>query len=155
MNFKLLFVLAIWSGVAHAAECFENELDPHTDRPYQNQAQWEADIQELWAPNPPIPWIFDLMKGREVAEKESKERVGSDKRRHCYVGCRIANVVNYDVAVYAGYFKEDQDLKDCKRSTRYEPEDLAATILGAEIAREKPGKADKEFCRQRCRKEVR
>lgn len=135
------------------AECFENEIDPQTGRRYQNRAQWEADRKELWEKAPAAPGILRLTVGYQVAMQESKKARGPDKRQHCYVGCRIAHEVGHDVAVYAGYYKEDKDILDCDPKTHFDLKDLEATIRGADLAA--GNQADAAFCAQICRREFR
>jgi len=158
-NLSLICIFAL--GAAAAAEsvgaCYENEIDPQTKQIYQNEAQWKADREGLWAKAPSSPNFYRLKLGYDVSVEESKNSrgIGSDKRKHCYVGCRIANEVGHDVAVYAGYYKEDKDLLDCNPKTNFDLKDIEATVLGADIALKNPDKADGEYCRTECRAAIR
>lgn len=154
-----LAVLAFATSVsAQETECYQQEIDPQTKQIYQNRAQWEADRSSLWDDRAPVIYSpFRLQRGYSVARAESRnaQKMGYDKGKHCYVGCRVANDVDYEVAVYAGYYKEDKDLLDCKPSTHFDLTDLAATIAGADFALSNPGRADADFCKQQCRQAFR
>ena len=137
----------------HAGDCYQHEIDPHTRRIYQNRAQWEADRTDLWKSAPSAPSFYRRWQGYKVAMAESPNSrgIGSDKRQHCYVGCRIAAVVGPDVAEYAAYYKEDKDILDCNPKTHFDLTDIKATMAGAALAKI-PEKSDGEFCRAQCRK---
>lgn len=79
----------------------------------------------------PFPW--HLVKAYSVYknEKTQAERMSSDKRAHCYIGCRIAQETNYETADYVGWLKEKRDLSDCNPKTHFDEEDYKATIRGA------------------------
>jgi hypothetical protein len=148
-----LIVGAGASAQSSGSDCFLSEIDPSTKKVYQNKAQWDADLKGIWDSAPISRNPFLLFRGYEVSIVESRNAkgIGSDKRKHCYVGCRIAEEVGYDIAIYAGIYKEDLDLTDCKISTRFDRSDLLATLVGAGIAKESPGRADAAFCRSQCR----
>lgn len=139
-------------GAAAEDECWRNEIDPSTRRPYQNAAQWNADKKSLAAQYPAMPNLFSLQKGYRVGVEESRKaaRMRPDKRQHCYVGCRIANEAGYEVAVYAAYYKEDKDINDCNPKTHYDPKDIEATIAGARLAQGASNSADARFCNAKC-----
>jgi hypothetical protein len=151
----MICALILSSGAFASAtgeECFRSEIDPSTKRVYQNKAQWDADQKAIWAlaAGPPNP--FRLLRGYEVSMSESKNSkgMGSDKRKHCYVGCRIADEVGHDVAIFAGIYKEDRDITDCRTKTLFDPADLEATILGADLAKRNADRSDAAFCREEC-----
>ncbi|MGE0529279.1 MAG: hypothetical protein AB7G93_13920 [Bdellovibrionales bacterium] len=158
--FEFIGILVLGTVLARPAlaerldTCYRSEVDPNTRRRYQNIAQWESDRNDLWANAPARPYPWSLLWGHRVAEQESPRarKLGSDKRQHCYVGCRIANDVGYDVAVYAAYYKEEQDLLDCDPKSYFEPKDIEATVIGADLAVINPGGADAKYCSRQCRK---
>jgi len=154
---SLLFLTLFSFAIASAAPaCYTQENDPQTKRPYQNEAQWQADREALWQKAPASPSLLQLYRGYQVARLASAEKgLGSDKRKHCYVGCRIAAEVSFQVAEYAGYYKEDKDLTDCNPRTQFDFNDINATVIGAEIAARNPGRADQEYCKQQCRSQLR
>jgi hypothetical protein len=137
-------------------DCYRNEIDPHTRRFYENRAQWEADRAELWRLAPSAPSFYRRWQGYKVAmaESVSSRGIGSDKRKHCYVGCRIAAQVGADVAEYAAYYKEDKDILDCNPQTHFDLTDITATMAGASLAII-PERSDPGFCRAECRKLIR
>lgn len=159
MFFSQIFPVLIFISISLVAradnkECYLYEIDPHTKKVYQNRAQWEADRKALWNQTPEMPDILSLQAGYAVGVRESarSKGMGSDKRKHCYVGCRIAAEVSYEVAVYAAYYKENRDISDCDPNSRFEWEDIAATERGAKIA-QKQSRPSPAFCRERCRAE--
>lgn len=153
----LLMILISVSSAAHAnttSSCFEKEIDQRTHRVYQNYPQWSADLAELRESTPRNPGWIQLYRGYQVGKAASVEaNQGSDKWKHCFVGCRIATVVSYDVAIYAAHYKEAQDLQDCRLDSRFDWEDVEATARGAEIALELGQRADRSSCRTQCAKE--
>jgi hypothetical protein len=158
--FKVALIALFFPILAFAdtppGDCYRHEIDPHTGRFYQNRTQWEADRVELWKSAPPAPSFFRRWQGYKVAMVESPNShgIGSDKRKHCYVGCRIAAVVGPDVAEYAAYYKEDKDILDCSSQTHFDLMDIKATMAGALLATI-PEKSDANFCRTECRKLIR
>lgn len=66
--------------------------------------------------------------------RQARSFSNDDKEQHCYVGYQIAKQRNNRTAVYAGFFKEAQDVGDCDPSTHFEISDKLATIIGARIA---------------------
>lgn len=141
---------------SEGSACYQSEIDPSTKRVYQNKAQWDADKKAIWASAPSSLNPFRLARGYDVSVLESKNAkgIGSDKRKHCYVGCRITDEVGHDIAIYAGIYKEDRDLTDCKIKTLFDPADLDATILGADLAKNNSARSDAEFCRSACRRVI-
>lgn len=103
------------------AEGFSNEQD------YKNALDFLNSI------NPGFPGPIDALCGYKVGS-DAKKKYGkstNDKWLHCYIGCMIANKCNQDTALYAAWWKEYQDLADCKSNTHYDPSDFDATELGA------------------------
>lgn len=148
------FALATQASFARSPDCFKNEIDPQTGTYYQNQAQWQADMKALNEKFPSLPNLFLLRIGYKVGVKESKaaRHMRPDKRQHCYVGCRIANDASYEVAVYAAYYKEWDDLSDCDPKTDFDLKDIDATLLGAFLAAENPGGANASYCSTVCKR---
>jgi hypothetical protein len=63
------------------------------------------------------------------------------------VGCRISQEVNYRTAEYVGWYKEDQDIKDCNKSTHFDVADFDATVEGAQMGQ---SQIDVAGCLQAC-----
>lgn len=150
----LFFPICAFAG-ENDPDCYSKEIDFHTGRRYQNQQQWDADRAELWKAAPRMPLnIMAVKKGYEVGQIESvnSKGIGSDKRQHCYVGCRIADEAGYDVAEFAAYYKEKKDITDCNPKTHFDLNDIAATLQGAQLASKAKDKADADYCRKECRK---
>lgn len=142
--------------MATAASCFQQEVDPSTRRRYQNESQWQADVTRLEEKEPSRPGLYELYKGYQVYKAESALtlKLRSDKRAHCYIGCRIANEVSVPVAEYAAWYKESEDLTDCNPKSLFEWNDIIATQTGIEMVRQQPGVGNTEFCRQSCLRDV-
>lgn len=145
----------LWgSEVAFAAEeCYRQEINPITRKPYTDKVKWQDDGRDLRRSFPAMPGLFDLHKGYQVGVRESRIASGlrGDKIKHCYVGCRISNETSFEVAVYAAFFKEERDLQDCNPRTHFDLKDIDATVAGADLARRFPGEGTGGFCRTQCR----
>lgn len=135
---------------AEAAPCYKREVNPSTSKRYTSSKKWRTD-RDAWDANEPAkPSLIELAYGNHIAEsvKATAESLGNDKAAHCYTGCRIAKDTNYKTAVYAGWYKESQDIKDCKASTHFDQADYDATELGAEI-----GDGKNSNCKRSCTRE--
>jgi hypothetical protein len=82
---------------------------------------------------PPLPAMSHLRKAKEVIDTEQDYALtlGTDKRAHCYMGCRISEDVNFETAKFAAWQKEYNDATDCDPETHFEVADYDATIDGA------------------------
>jgi hypothetical protein len=146
----LVFILTAMPWMASAANsCWQNEINPYTNRTFADASAYDEVVESWNAQEPELPWITQLYKGWRVAKVASVEAkvFKSDKQMHCYVGCRIAQEAGYVTAEYAGWRKEYQDITDCSSNTRFEFEDQAATVLGAEIG---DGTQGKNLCINSC-----
>lgn len=150
----LFFPICAFAGEGDP-DCFAKEIDYHTGRRYQNRQQWDADRELLAKSSPKMPAnVVRVFRGYRVGKIESvnSKGIGSDKRQHCYVGCRIADEEGFEVAEFAAYYKENKDIEDCNPKTHYDQTDIAATLLGAKVALKAPVRADAAYCRTECRK---
>ncbi len=112
--------------------CWQNEIHPINVTPY-TQAEWENAITQWQTQKPSAPLITDLFKAHKTYKNElsTAQKLGNDKRKHCYIGCRIAQDTSLEVATYVGWMKELEDLQDCDKNTFFEPLDMQATTDGA------------------------
>lgn len=133
----LTFFLMLISLDATAAKplCYQQEIDPRTGKVFESAQDYEALLTE-WSHQEPAPANpFSLMKAYGIynREKNLSLRLGSDKTAHCFLGCRISMDVNLKTAIYVGWLKEQRDITDCNRSSRFETADYTATVHGAEM----------------------
>ncbi|MGZ3780993.1 MAG: hypothetical protein ACXVCY_10125 [Pseudobdellovibrionaceae bacterium] len=125
------------------------ETDSRTGTYFQSEEDYQKELERWALQNPGMPSPLSLVKAYSVYSKEKSKAVAiskkSDKKAHCYVGCRISQVTNYDTANYVGWLKEERDLKDCDPKTHYDEEDYRATLKGAQI-----GENHSADCLQAC-----
>jgi hypothetical protein len=132
----ILFIASIiFSTTVFAAPaCYELEVDVQTKKPFEEKT-WLETIDYWNAEEPAFPGIFKLASAWSVYKKALPEanKLKNDKLKHCYMGCKIAQNVSYETAVYVAWYKEQQDLTDCNQKTFFEVKDLESTLLGADI----------------------
>lgn len=149
---KFLFFLTIslfFSSSAFAQDlCFENEKNAETKVIF-TEDEWTAAVVEWDAQEPQDPGILKLLAAWNVYKQESATtaKIKGDKRKHCYMGCRIAQSVSYETAVYVAWMKEKEDLTDCKASTLFEVRDFEVTVDGADLAKDS---SKKNYCLEQC-----
>lgn len=116
-----------------AGECYTQEINPHAKKIYASQEIYNMDKQEWTAIAPESPGIFALAKAYRIysKEKDFANSLRNDKRAHCYIGCRLSQEMDYRVAEYVGWLKEDRDIKDCNKATHFDSADYKATRMGA------------------------
>lgn len=142
------FVISVLSvAQAEGLQCFENEVNPQTQRRYETAAQWQSDV-DAWeqrgrglAGPLNLFWSF----ASYIREKKQAESFGSDKAAHCYIGCVIARSTRAEVADYVGWLKEQKDLSDCDPETHFEEADAIATSWGGMLVAR-----SREECRALC-----
>lgn len=135
----LIFVCYIFfsTGAIAAEQCFQNEVNFRTKVVFASEDEYQQELFYWQQKEPEMPGMFELYKAYETFNKAKADaaKLKSDKTKHCFIGCRIAQDTSYPTADYVGWFKEIQDLKDCKRNTHYEEADYIATLRGAEAGR--------------------
>lgn len=126
--------------------CWQKEVDVSTGDRFASEAAYKAALADWKDNEPPHPSLLELFFGSIVADsaKAKAERMGSDERAHCFVGCRVAKLVDLETAVYAGWYKEKKDLTDCKSDSFFDHTDFDITLIGAELG------AQKRACYKRC-----
>ena len=67
-------------------------------------------------------------------ELSTAQTLKNDKKKHCYIGCRIAQDTSVEISIYVGWLKESDDIQDCNKKTFFEPLDFESTLDGAEFA---------------------
>jgi hypothetical protein len=129
----MFFVFKTLVLMASANEmCWKQEINPYSKTTYQ-EAEWLKHSQ-AWnerQPEKPIFWSLFLAHQTYKQELETANTLNNDKRKHCYIGCRIAQDTSPEVSTYVGWLKESEDLTDCNRKTLFETLDHQSTIEGA------------------------
>lgn len=132
---KLLIITLILFSSASFAQgvCADVETHPET-RQKMSASEWQELSDEWAAEEPSNPGALVLLAAYALysMEKEKANRLRGDKRKHCYMGCRIARNVSVKAAVYAAWLKEYEDLTDCNPRTYFEWRDYEVTVNGAE-----------------------
>lgn len=131
------------------SSCGETEINPYTGQVFGAEAWGET--LDLWdRQQPPSASLWSLFWAHQVYQKELSEAntLKNDKRKHCYIGCRIAQETSIEVSTYVGWLKESEDLQDCDRKTFFEPLDYQSTVDGA-LHSEKA--VDSQACMDYCR----
>ncbi len=150
---KFLFILLSTSlaSTAYAQNsCYDREINVNTKKAYTEE-QWNLEIADWGAQEPKDPGVIKLFAAWKVYKNEAPavKKIKGDKRKHCYMGCRIAQDVSYETAVYVAWMKENDDLTDCETSTYFEHRDFEVTVDGAELSKES---SEKQFCLDECSK---
>jgi len=144
-------VLSLLSSSAFAAaECYTQEFNPQTNKPFTSVAEYNSARKEWQAKAPESPNMFSLAKAYAIytSEKNAALKIGNDKNAHCYIGCRISQEASYRVAEYVGWLKEDRDLKDCNPNTHFDESDYEATTTGAHLGE---SQVDADGCAAVCK----
>jgi len=148
--FLVLLPILMGSSVVSAVElqCYENEINYRTLKPFLSKEQHEAEKKNWDLVSRPQISVFELVHAYAIFKMESTRAqvLKSDKAKHCYIGCVVSLSTSAKVADYLGWLKEDLDLSDCERGSLFEPADQVATSLGAKL-----GARDKKECALYCR----
>lgn len=157
------FILILWPlavflfcgsfGVAAQAQeslCYQSERDPRTDRPFENQEDYDSLTQSWNQRSPGLVNPLNLLKAYSVYKREvaRAKKMGNDKQMHCYLGCRIAQETHLSTVDYVGWLKESRDLSDCNLRSRFEEEDYLATLRGGQYGE---ANSNPESCERACR----
>jgi hypothetical protein len=145
----LSFILIPTFGfAAQPPGCWTSEVSPVSKKIY-SQTQWEQDLAQWLRLEPESPSLWSLFKAHQTYKKEQAavKKIKGDKRKHCYIGCRIAQENSLEVSLYVGWLKESEDLQDCDKKTYFEPLDHQSTVDGAVVGSESQSpKICHEFC---------
>ncbi len=143
-----LSALALAEASADNA-CWQNEYNPLTKAVYESDAVYQEQLADWKATEPESAHPLKLMTAYNVYknEKDKSLSLGNDKMAHCYIGCRIHQKTDARTMTYVGWYKEMQDITDCKKATHFEEEDFLATISGAEVNSSSAAKCV-EFCQE-------
>lgn len=129
---SLISILGL--SFAQADECYLSEKNVVTKKIFTEQEYTQV-LDEWLSQEPESPGLLNLLFAYNVYKNESSTvaDIKGDKRRHCYIGCRITQSASYESAIYAAWYKEYKDLTDCSNSTSFERRDYEYTLEGADI----------------------
>lgn len=148
---KIFIAVAILflSSTAFAQDaCFEKEKNVLTKKIF-TEKEWTTALDDWNAQEPTDPGILQLLFAWKVYNDElpTANKFKGDKRKHCYIGCRISQDVAFETAVYVAWYKEKEDLTDCAKGTLFELRDHDVTLQGAELGKQS---TDPQFCFDEC-----
>ena len=149
----LTLVFLIATPALAQGYCSNVEVHPET-RQTMSGEEWQS-LKDEWSEEEPTnPGALVLLAAYAIyaMEKDTADQLRGDKRKHCYMGCRIARRVSYNAAVYAAWLKEYEDLDDCNPNTYFEWRDYEVTVNGADAAVSMGRSGD---CFEYCRKQPR
>lgn len=137
---SFLFIFLLTTQAFAEGECYTQEINPHTKKVYVSKEQYDMHKQEWTTIAPESPGLFALAKAYRIysREKDFANKLRNDKRAHCYIGCRLSQEMDYRVAEYVGWLKEDRDIKDCNKATHFDSADYKATRSGATFGESQP-----------------
>lgn len=145
----ILQALFILISPTHAQEaCWEQETNPYSKAIYTEE-QWHEHLENWETQAPPSPGLWSLFQAHQTYKKElsTAQKLKNDKKKHCYIGCRIAQDTSLEVSIYVGWLKESDDIQDCDKKTFFEPLDFESTVDGAEQA---AVSSEPAFCYEFC-----
>lgn len=148
--FLILLDLPAAQAQVEVSACYKNEYNDRTKKVFTSSDEYNETLYNWYFNAPPQANPLALIKAYKLykIEEANSVKLGNDKRAHCYIGCRIAQVVNFKTADYVGWIKEESDLRDCNLNTRFEEKDYLATRRGAEIGEQQ---SDPAICRTVCK----
>lgn len=146
--FALILLFSLSSLVQAQESCALEEIDSTTKKHFTEQ-QWDQQLEQWMSEEPASPGLLRLGLAFAVYtnEKPKTKKLRGDKRKHCYMGCRISQELGYETAEYVAWLKEHEDLTDCNGSTYFEIRDFEVTVYGAELGQTSK---DPAFCIQEC-----
>ncbi len=117
--------------------CYQTEVHYQTSELFRTEAELSEELQRWQSRKPIEPGAFQQLQTwlyyKQHVSRANRYAKSDDKKKHCYVGCIISRYSGLEMAHYAGWKKELDDIMDCKKVTRFEPADLDATLKGADI----------------------
>ncbi len=136
------------SAMASSHDCWKKEIDPTTEKIYSSEQAWQFHVDYWQKKNKIIPNPFQLARayGLYKSNKKTATQLKNDKMAHCYMGCRIAQDVDFRTAKYLAWLKEEKDITDCNPNSHFEAKDYEATLIGARIP-----KGNYPNCIQQCK----
>lgn len=150
---SILLVITIMFSVSANAQsaCYETEKNVTTKKMF-TEDEWNTALMNWDTQEPTDPGIIALYGAWTVyktalSEIKGNKKFNGDKRKHCYVGCRIAQDVDEVTATYVAWYKEKKDLTDCVEGSYFELRDHEATLLGIKLAEKSK---DPQYCLDEC-----
>lgn len=144
----LLLVFGFGSSAYAKGACYSSEKNVSTKKMF-TENDWEEALADWDSKEPADPGILKLFAAYQVYQKElpTANTFKGDKRKHCYIGCRIAQDVSHDTAVYTAWYKEKEDLTDCVKGSYFELRDYEITVQGADLGLKNK---DPKYCLEEC-----
>lgn len=135
-------------GAQAQQACFETEKNVLTKKVFTEE-DWKSTLKDWSASEPSSPGYVRLLLAWNLynTEEAALKKIKGDKRKHCYMGCRIAQDISLETAIYVAWYKEKKDLTDCSIKTLFEEYDYEVTLKGAEMGQEN---SDSEYCLDQC-----
>ncbi len=101
---------------------------------FRSATEWQNKKRDWNRARPKLPRPLLAMQGLETSSRERDFAIlhfDSDKKMHCYLGCRIAQETDFATAQFAAWEKERRDLDDCRSDSHFETLDYDFTLWGA------------------------
>ena len=103
---------------------------------FRSPEEWQRKVEDWAEQEPASPGHLASLEGYRIGVRVSRELnrltgIRNDKWKHCLVGAEIALIANVKTAIYAGWFKEREDLTDGLGRSEFEEADFEATKDGA------------------------
>ena len=105
-------------------------------RRFRSPEQWTRKFDEWTDKRPKHPGLVAAAKGLAAAFRAGRafgddSQTQNDKWQHCVLGAEIGHSSSLEVASFAAWLKEFQDLTDGRTSTGFDEVDYEATVDGA------------------------
>jgi hypothetical protein len=113
-------VLAIYKK---ALACKPIEVDLHSRKTAREWMKMKPEIPH-WA------MLSQMQTLGPKAQEYARKKKGTDKIKHCFAGCFVAQNADLKSAIMTGWLKELIDSSDCSKSTNFEESDYYATAAG-------------------------
>jgi hypothetical protein len=148
---KFLFICLLFECLVTQAQepCWSKEYNYFTpQKTYLSEELYQQHLNHWKEQMPKQPSLAKLARAYFIfkEEKAKANNYKKDKVKHCYIGCRLSQRLDFKTTHYVGWYKEQEDLTDCELRTHFEPKDLEATLDGAKH----PGSATQ--CQKYCHK---
>jgi len=147
MRFTLLAFIFLLTNTlqvqASVQTCFQKEG-------FLSQTAHSTALKQWIKRRPPDPSFYKLERAYAFSYYESglvNRLFKYDKAKHCLVGCRIAQDIDFETAEYAAWYKEYTDLIDCNSKSKFETLDYVFTLWGAYRGTESQ---DFLYCVEKC-----
>lgn len=134
----LIFVITVLisqNTLASQLSCAASEKNAETNNLFTT-FEYQETLKYWESEEPAAPGLLRLFRAYNLYQNEKSKvaKIRGDKKKHCYLGCRMAEDIDLKTSVYVAWYKEQKDLTDCNSRTLFEVADFDATVEGAEKA---------------------